>query len=98
MVYATTGPTIPMEKTFAPSVVRPPCARKSDWYRRTIVPRTAVIAGPKRIAASPVPVGWEQLPVTIEGSFSADRTKMNAPATASRGSISRFSFTSLFNL
>ena len=33
--------------------------------------------GPNRIAPHPVPVGWEQLPVT-DGSFKADRTNTNA--------------------
>jgi hypothetical protein len=52
--------------------------------------------GPKRIAPRPVPVGWEQLPVT-EGNFREESTKTKAPATARRGSVSRFSRTSVFN-
>jgi hypothetical protein len=53
-----------------------------------------VTAGPNIIAAIPVPVGWDELPVT-EGNFREDRTKMNAPATASKGRRSRLSETSL---
>ena len=38
--------------------------------------------GPNKIAPSPVPVMWEQLPVT-EGIFNEEITKMNAPDIAS---------------
>ena len=41
-----------------------------------------------QIAESPVPVGWEQLPVT-EGSFRDERMKMNPPVTPRRGRASR---------
>jgi hypothetical protein len=40
----------------------------------------AIANGPNRIAPSPVPVGWEQLPV-IDGSFSADRINVKAAET-----------------
>jgi hypothetical protein len=40
------------------------------------------------IAPMPVPVGWEQLPVT-EGIFREESTKIKAPATARTGNISR---------
>jgi len=36
------------------------------------------MAGPKHITERPVPVGWEQLPVT-EGSLREERMKMKAP-------------------
>jgi hypothetical protein len=49
------------------------------------------------MAAIPVPVGCEELPVT-EGSLRDERTNMKAPATASRGTTSLLSLTSLFNL
>ncbi len=67
-----------MENAFAPSVVRPPCASSSAWNSRVIVPSTAMTGGRNRMAPRPVPVGWEQLPVT-DGIFSADRTNVNAP-------------------
>ncbi len=79
-----------MAKTFAPRVEKPPCARKSAWYTSTIVARTEVTAGPKRTALAPVPVGWDDDPVT-DGSLSEERTKMNAPETASRERSSRSS-------
>ncbi len=65
----------------APSVVMPPCASNRAWKIRTMVPRTHMTGGPKRTAPSPVPVGCEHEPVTL-GIFSADRTKVNAPAAA----------------
>ena len=40
-----------------------------------------MIAGPNNIAASPTPVGCEELPVT-DGIFKADKTNANAPTTA----------------
>jgi hypothetical protein len=42
---------------------------------------TAVIPGPNKTAASPVPVGCDDEPVT-DGSFNELRTKIKAPATA----------------
>src|SRR5512136_2028522 len=88
MVYPTRGPTIPIETMFAPSTERPPWARKRLWKRRTIAQMIDVIHGPKQMAERPVPVGWEQLPVT-EGSFRDERMKMKPPVTPSRGSASR---------
>ena len=70
-----------IENVFAPSVVSPPCARRSAWNKSTIIPSKDIIDGPKRIAPSPVPVGCEQLPVT-EGIFSDERMKTKAPASA----------------
>jgi hypothetical protein len=64
-----------METILAPSVESPPWARNSLWNRRTIAQTTAVIHGPNEIVESPVPVGWEQLPVT-DGSFKEDRMKI----------------------
>lgn len=43
--YATHGPTMAMEKTFAPRVVRPPCASNIAWNSRTMVPMKAIIGG-----------------------------------------------------
>ena len=65
----------------APRVVRPPWASSRAWKIRTITPRMLTAVGPNRIAARPVPVIWEQLPVT-EGIFSEEITKMNAPEMA----------------
>ncbi len=62
-----------------------------------MIDNTEVIHGPKSIAPMPVPVGWEQLPVT-DGIFREERTKMKAPDTASKGRISRLSFIILFIL
>ena len=70
-----------IEKVFAPSVVRPPCAKRIAWNISTIIPRMLTALGPKRIAASPVPVICEQDPVT-EGILSEERTKTNAPDIA----------------
>ena len=77
----TNGPAIAIENVFAPSVVSPPCARRSAWNKSTIIPSKDIIDGPKRIAPSPVPVGCEQLPVT-EGILSDERMKTKAPASA----------------
>ena len=46
-----------MEKTLAPSVVRPPWASSSAWNSRMIVPTTAITAGPKMIGAE-ARAGW----------------------------------------
>ena len=70
-----------MEKVLAPSVVNPPCAKRSAWNIRTIIPSTLTALGQKRIAASPVPVMCEQEPVT-EGILSEDSTKTKAPDIA----------------
>ena len=71
-----------MEKTLAPSVVKPPCAISKAWNTRTIVPSNAITDGPNTMAPKPVPVGCEHDPVTL-GIFSAERTKAKAPAAAS---------------
>ena len=55
----------------------------SAWKIKTIVANTAVAAGPNNAALNPLPVGWEQLPVT-EGNFNDERTNINAPLTASK--------------
>ena len=52
------------------------------WKISTIRPSTLVAAGPKRMALRPVPVMWEQLPVT-EGIFSEEITNTKAPQRAS---------------
>ena len=80
--YATKGPAIAMEKVLAPRVVRPPWARRIAWNKRTMIPSILTVLGPNKMAPSPVPVIWEQLPVT-DGIFSADSTNMYAPAIAS---------------
>ena len=46
-----------------------------------MIPNTEVVETPKRMAPRPVPVMWLQLPV-IEGIFSDEMTKINAPAIA----------------
>ena len=76
-----------MEKALAPSVVRPPWASRRAWKTRTTVPRKAITGGLNSTAPRPVPVGWEELPVTL-GSLIADRTNVNAPAAASRSLFS----------
>ena len=45
------------------------------------IPSTLTAHGPNRIAPRPVPVIWEQLPVT-EGIFRDDSTNTKAPAIA----------------
>ena len=70
-----------MEKQFAPSVVSPPCASKIAWKTSTISPKILVTQGPKRIAPRPVPVMWEQLPVT-DGIFRDEITNTKAPVIA----------------
>jgi len=64
--------------------------------RSTIVQITEVTHGPKQKAERPVPVGWEQLPVT-EGSFRDERIKMNPPVTPSKGSASRSASRTFFS-
>ena len=46
-----------------------------------MMPRILTALGPNKMAPRPVPVMWEQLPVT-EGIFSDEITKMKAPAMA----------------
>ena len=86
-----------MEKMLAPRVVRPPWANKMAWNRSTTAPMGAMAAGPNSTAPRPVPVGWEQLPVT-EGSFRAERTNVNAAATPSSMRCSGFSFIRLLTV
>ena len=81
-----------MEKVFAPSVVSPPWASSTAWKTSTMIPRMLTADGPNRIAPSPVPVMWEQLPVT-DGIFSDEITKINAPDMAIRTRFLLFSFT-----
>src|SRR5215210_4286304 len=83
-----------MEKALAPSVVSPPCASSRAWNSSTIVPRTAMTGGRKRIEPTPVPVGWLELPVTL-GSLMALSTNVNAPAAPSSSVDSGCSRTSL---
>src|SRR5215210_8041279 len=83
-----------MEKAFAPSVVRPPCASSSAWNSSTILPSRAITGGRNSTAPAPVPVGWLELPVT-DGSLIALSTKVNAPAAPSRRVASGRSRTSL---
>ena len=72
-----------IEKQLAPSVVSPPCASRIAWNKRTIRPKILVTQGPKRIAPRPVPVIWEQLPVT-DGILRDEITKTKAPVIAKR--------------
>ena len=51
------------------------------------------MAGPNSMAASPTPVGCDELPVT-DGIYKADRTNANAPTTAIN--IFIFESTSIF--
>ena len=91
---ARKGPAMAMEKVLAPRVVSPPWASRMAWKRRTMTPRMLTQEGPKRMAPSPVPVMWEQLPVT-EGIFREEITKIKAPDMASSMSAFRFSCTVL---
>ena len=54
---AMNGPTIPIEKMFAPKVVNPPCASNKAWNKSTTVASTAVTAGPNNAAPNPLPQG-----------------------------------------
>src|SRR3954451_14517639 len=92
--YPAHGPTIAIEKAFAPSVVIPPCASSSAWNSSTMVPSSAMTGGRNSTAPAPVPVGWLELPVT-EGSLIALSTKVNAPAAPSSRVASGCSRTSL---
>ena len=76
------GPATAIEKVLAPRVVNPPWAKRTAWKIRTMMPSMLTARGPNRMAPSPVPVMWEQLPVT-EGIFKEEITKMNAPDIAS---------------
>ena len=76
------GPAIAIEKQLAPNVVNPPCASKIAWKINTMIPKILVTHGPNKIAPRPLPVIWEQLPVT-DGIFRDEITKINAPAMAS---------------
>ena len=60
--------------TIAPvsNVINPPCASKIAWKINTMIPKILVTHGPNKIAPRPVPVIWEQLPVT-EGIFKRER-------------------------
>src|SRR5512136_1769055 len=53
-----------------------------------MVPMTVVMKGPKAMAGRPVPVGWDELPVT-EGSFREERMKTKPPVIPRRGRASR---------
>ena len=70
----TKGPAMAMEKVFAPSVVRPPCASRIAWNSSTMMPSTAMTGAPNSTAPRPVPVGWLDEPLTL-GILSADSTK-----------------------
>src|SRR5512143_330249 len=83
-----------MENTLAPNVVMPPWASSKAWNSSTMVPSTAMTEGPNRIEPRPVPVGWEQLPVT-EGSFKADKTNVKALQAASNSLARGYCFTTL---
>ncbi len=78
---ATIGPTIPIENTFAPNVVKPPWANNRAWNNSTRDAITVIAKGPNKIAPRAVPVACELLPDT-EGSFNADRTKQKAAVSA----------------
>ena len=52
--------------------------------------------GPKRMAPNPVPVMWEQLPVT-DGIFSEEITNTKAPAIARSGSSRELAATVFFH-
>jgi hypothetical protein len=49
-----------------------------------------ITVAPKNTAPNPLPVGWDELPVT-EGTCNDDIIKINAPLTANKGFISGFS-------
>ena len=94
MPQAENDPTIAMDTALAPRVVMPPCASRSAWKTRTMVPMTVMIHGPKIMAPRPTPVGCEQLPVT-DGIFREESTKQKPPAPPRRSIVLRFSWTSL---
>ena len=75
--YPHKGPIIPMDNTFAPRVVIPPCANITAWNTNTITDKTPTTAGPKNTAPNPLPHGCEQLPVT-DGIFNDDNINMKA--------------------
>jgi hypothetical protein len=50
----------------------------------------AITGGLNKMAPAPVPVGWEELPVTL-GSLMALIMNVNAPAAASNSLLSGFS-------
>ena len=87
----THGPTMAMEKIFAPKVVIPPCARRSAWKSSTMLPMKAITGGLNSTAPKPVPVGCDDDPVT-DGILMALSTNVNAPAAPSSRPVSGFSF------
>ena len=69
----------------APMVVMPPCPRKMAWKKRTIDEITAVAKGPTIMAASGVPQGCEQEPVTGTGKCMAEMTNTATPTMDRNG-------------
>ena len=92
--HATHGPTMPMEKTFAPSVVMPPWASSRAWKSRTMEANTAITGGRNSTVPRPVPVGCDVEPVT-DGIFRADSTNVNAPAAPRSRPVPGFSLSSV---
>ena len=81
--YPVSVPTIPMENSFAPSAVIPPCPM-NVWKNSAIADTTMVAPGPMIIAAIGVPTGCEHDPVTGTGMCHTDMTKTAAPMRPTR--------------
>ena len=69
----------------APMVVMPPCARKTAWKNSTMIEMITVAKGPTMMAASGVPQGWEQEPVTGQGMCMEEITNTATPTMARKG-------------
>src|SRR5271157_4239648 len=84
VTYPVNAPTIPIEKSFAPIVVNPPCPT-NVWKKRDTAEITATGNGPTRMAAIGVPQGWELDPVTGTGMCHIEITSTAAPISANIG-------------
>ena len=81
-----------METMSAPQVESPPWARKSAWIRSATAVMRTEMNGPTRIAAIPVPHGWEQVPAVGTGIGMQEMTNTTAAISPTSGFMARSSF------
>ena len=65
MKYATYGPTTPIEKIFAPTVVIPPYPNRNACNKRTLHTKTEVMDGPDMDPHNAFPNELDVHPLTL---------------------------------
>ena len=91
-------PTMPIETMFAPSVLKPPWARKSACISKATAATSTLMAGPRSMAEMAVPQGCEQVPTVGTGTGMQEMMKTTAAMKPTSGLKERSSFEAALRL